>query len=887
MRCRGGPFWHQAVQLSFSFCMNSFLNKTTWFAAVVLLLVPLIVAFDSGGTLAWTKSIASCFVLLSGLGAFSAIVLAAKNGDRQVNLGAAFGIMVLLLWIGFMRLQTMEASDSLVKLASPGTYQAYQGWLAPTALQVPDASSVEMQPHVRSAFPLSIGIDSTGHAVAIASLAALAFWVASWVFEGTERAQLVLIAVPFAVSIQGLYIIFSVLMYGDQAILSDSMRPKAGSFLDHNNAALFLNLGLACSIGAFIWLHSAAAKKINPKSKLGEGEFLVAFVDPKRLLVLGCALICVTAILVSRSGVGVIGMLVGAIFSVRWFRSQGSGLALLAVVLVVAGLVAVAIETGLDAPEETSVLRDFVISLPVGDASTHWPDGLRAAKAYLPFGSGAGTYASAYLPYQITGGAGLRPHADNVFLELFVEQGIPGLLFAFGLFWAVFRGSRRIFASRDATDRGIRVAGAFAAGAVISTQFMDHGIVLLSNLLLFAVLIGAMVARSKVARTHRKPKQAPPPTRSTLGITVACLCGVIAMVCSVQAAVRLRRDAFSEYWIVASQHALAEQPNRKVRLQVLRQRISEISEKHPSFEIHQMESQLLQQQALLARDDAIQVKPIDSLPFGRLQRYLRDKRRGGGEGIVKSPESTRLYLDARDAALAAAARKPLSISSRVQLVYLSLLDPTVSDTSRLVVQLSRLLSKNPQKLRVLGDLLERTNEALLAVDVYRQMASISEESIEEAIEFAERNEAVSLVELIPKQHECQKIAAEFLVANSDVRIRLDRRADEFLLQSLSEIDVEGRPTKRERAACEVLRASVCFELEMAERGTEHLVSAVSLTPADAEKRLILCMKYYEMGQREKALLEARKGRKLFPMDTRFQTQIELMATESVEEAEQA
>ena len=57
----------------------------------------------------------------------------------------------------------------------------------------------------------------------------------------------------------------------------------------------------------------------------------------------------------------------------------------------------------------------------------HWPDGLIASTAYLPLGSGLASYSYAYLPFQSDNPSEWFHHADNLWLEMLVEQGIVGM----------------------------------------------------------------------------------------------------------------------------------------------------------------------------------------------------------------------------------------------------------------------------------------------------------------------------------------------------------------------------------------------------------------------------------------------------------------------------
>jgi O-antigen ligase len=146
---------------------------------------------------------------------------------------------------------------------------------------------------------------------------------------------------------------------------------------------------------------------------------------------------------------------------------------------------------------EDSRLRSFTIT-------SH------AARAYMPIGSGIGTFQQVYRENEDPAGVGTfyMNHAHGDWLELALETGVPGLLLAglFVLWWL-----RRTFVlwTRDDGDPFARAA-TIAVGAMLAHSIVDYPLRTAAISAVFAMCCGLMAdPRAKVeTRTTKEPGKA-------------------------------------------------------------------------------------------------------------------------------------------------------------------------------------------------------------------------------------------------------------------------------------------------------------------------------------------------------------------------------------------
>jgi len=222
-----------------------------------------------------------------------------------------------------------------------------------------------------------------------------------------------------------------------------------GTFVNRNHLAAMLAMVLPVIIALLI-------RRVRPghlarrAPAVGEGAAQVA-------LLAGAALVVVVSLVLTRSRAGIatagigIALLFVAVVVARAPTADRGGRAawIVAAIVAAGGAAAVAIIAATGTPF-TSRMTTETVSLDLQTRVAMYTSTLRAALDFLPFGSGLGTFAAVYPPFQpVTGRVavgGFVNHAHNDYLEALLEIGIAaplvGLLFArawLGRMWSLLR----------------------------------------------------------------------------------------------------------------------------------------------------------------------------------------------------------------------------------------------------------------------------------------------------------------------------------------------------------------------------------------------------------------------------------------------------------------
>jgi len=201
-------------------------------------------------------------------------------------------------------------------------------------------------------------------------------------------------------------------------------------------------------------------------------------------------IILLLALLLSRSRAGIsAGMLAFgmAIVMLVWKAATAQVKAVLAI--VAAGAVMFAASVPL-----TPVLERFAPDEVAQQAGGRWDltiDSLQAARAFMPLGSGLGTFADVFPRYQ--GGAiiGFADHAHNDYAELLVELGIAGLALMVLLAVAYAMRWRSVMRNkRSRRTRFLQIAAGLGMLALAIHGFFDFNFHIPANAIYFSLLAG-------------------------------------------------------------------------------------------------------------------------------------------------------------------------------------------------------------------------------------------------------------------------------------------------------------------------------------------------------------------------------------------------------------
>ncbi|MCL2362690.1 MAG: O-antigen ligase family protein [Defluviitaleaceae bacterium] len=139
-----------------------------------------------------------------------------------------------------------------------------------------------------------------------------------------------------------------------------------------------------------------------------------------------------------------------------------------------------------------------------------WRGSLRMLGDFWPIGIGQGEYAfnRVYTYYSL--GAIFTPHSHNLFMQIFIETGIVGLLVFIGVLACFFRAQANFL--RKVKEFRLRVFSAALIAAVVgflAQGFFDHNFYNHRVLLTFFLLIGIGIAFTRAAAPKEEGKDIP------------------------------------------------------------------------------------------------------------------------------------------------------------------------------------------------------------------------------------------------------------------------------------------------------------------------------------------------------------------------------------------
>jgi len=513
-----------------------------------LILLSLYMAWDYGGVLAWSQWLEVSVLSIIGLAVLPIGWVTLRRSGADAG---SFGMLVipclaLVAW-GIAWLQTVPRSPTWARLLSPGSANIYESWIPgefrERMLDAPGLAGTI----ARGDHPLSLSADLTREAMTgPATFAACALFAALLI-----RSRRSVVATLLSLAVCGGGIAFlgisdkvrvSAGGVGDMVITAQAARGVPfGPFVCRNNAAGYLNLTLAASIGLLVYAvqrHASRsrsggsgyddAEQGGDSATTGEqGQPLAAVrsailqIDPLTVISLLLGILSVSGILATQSRGGALavvgGLLLSGLMSGRWGSRALLPLASLA---LVGTAVALLYSLGMIQAVGERLSTIFDPERSATGRLNHWSDALVAARHYLPAGAGLGTHRYAYLPHQELSGAAWFVNADNLFVEWWVEGGL-WLLSLVALGTIAFTLRLRVLSEARGIPHAtaLMVTGWFVIGSQLVSQFFDFGMLLPALHLTLAILIGATFgvvlplatgsreATATGSATNRRPKR--------------------------------------------------------------------------------------------------------------------------------------------------------------------------------------------------------------------------------------------------------------------------------------------------------------------------------------------------------------------------------------------
>ncbi len=893
--------------------------------------MPIALAIDFGGVLWWSQYIAALATALVVV--LTAMGWVASGCPGQSN--KQILLVPLLLWVGLAWFQTVSLPQSSVAWLSPASVTAYTDWVEPYV-------EVDQAPNW---IPISLSMTDSRHSVALLCLIVGIAWSSAIVFDSRMRLGMMLsfLAVG-AASIAAIGLWLRVFpnqgFFGFEEHLSSS---SFSTFVNRNNAALLLNLGLAASLGLLSWRLTALTGQEVDDPDFDFSDLFSLINDRDSMIGIISATLCVSGLLVGGSRGGVVAALIGILIAFGWVRRR-RGLASLPVIASVVGIctaiLLVPTNLSLESIQRLEVFTSSSQSTLLNDGRlTHWPDGLRAAAAHFPLGSGLATYGDAVHPHQRTSSSSGFAHADNLWIELVTEQGIVGFLLTATILIVLIRSLHRMGESADPIDLGLRIAGWFALAAIITSQVFDFGLIVPANLFAVATLLPAIVARNISAGTASKntaiettPAESQHDdsqpqsmrffatrtqlfaTRSQRSLMIAC--ATIACALLIPSLSILQSDAQSDAVLRELESELKWIRTDDLGLATWIKRLTDDAQENPLPSTFEALCELYFLRARLA-DVAEQnpKSPAEAValyqqtsPF--LRRLKPDDSRENPNRVVPpfenaSDGSNALYRQSLAYSSDAIRLRPLAQTPRPYQVYLDFLHQDRKRTQVGLEHLAVVYAQEPSTLVKIGSLAADSGNLSLASALWRSAITTQPALTSQALADATRHGVKSLNSLMPSTSANYRLAATYVLSNPQLLQPTDptnsksnsqpdseqpdpntpssdpTHALQLLRECLHGLDCENCDSQSERANCEQLAGDAAYALQEFEDCFTHYQQALRYDPMNASLRFKLILRLKDQNQRRLALEEARKARMMIKDDPRFTQVIEAMAAEDL------
>lgn len=864
-----------------------------WLATILLVATPFVLAFDYGGTLDWSQYLATVAVSW----AIGLTLLAVSIGSiESISLRHFILPGLILLWAAYGLFQSIPLPSGLVQWLSPATYAAATQWAAPLTQAAPDY------------MPISMAAADSRHIAALLAVTAAVLWAATVAFSCRLRAGWLLIAISFGASAIAVIAIYQSVSGTTDFwwIVPDFKGKPFGPFLNRNNAALMFNIGIAASLGLIAWRVNALTPLSIDDPRFRFDDLYSIIGDRNTQIGMATLLASGAGVLFCGSRAGVLTLAIAVCISLGWIKSRRGRVWQVSVVLgmaVAAGLLLVprsAPVESIDRIAESAAVPDFQ------DARlSHWPDGWRAAVAHLPAGSGLASYAYAYLPFIQTSQPSWFHHADNLWLELVVEQGLVGLAFLVAIVFLLVRALRMLKYSSDTLDQGLIIAGWYLLTAIAVSQLFDFGMINLPNLWTATLFLGAIYARGSVvgpAAVDRKKRRDEAgveglrsnglahttPRGTTLLLTgrrfgrgrvkqastgtsrpgagdlrsrvLQVAVGATFCLATAAAHIPIRGAAAAESALSVVRVELANETTDPDRLDQLIRLLAAEYETSADDRLAILLCELNFQRGRVA--DVQAANPKSQEAAIRLYRSTSKINRR----LRKEPSIPVLandyYRQAAQYARLSLERLPLGIESRMWSIYLDFVDPGESTTVEAVNQLAAIYRNDPDRLISLGQTAAESRLDQAAVELWRRALLLRPDRVFEIANIVSRMPSYRLSAIVPETHGNYAIALPLL-------LRDPGQNREAITGSLQIIRLDQAQSSDELSRLNQITAQAAIVAGRPDLATERLRAAVSFSPGDAKLRTqwIRHLRQYESP--EEAAREEGAAKLIFAGDSRF------------------
>lgn len=410
----------------------------------------------------------------------------------------------------------------VLRAAAPalGVFAAWLAYLMLHWIPLPAPWVAALSPEAAALHRLAADYGSASVTLSIDANASFVYWLKSCAyaaafflalaFAGTRaRARLLALILVLSGLVQAAY---GGLMHlsGTNLEIFGALIPHAthasGGFVNRNHLAGFLEITLALGIGLMI----GALQETGPRSwrqRLRDlARLLLSPKAPLRIFLI----VMVIALVMTRSRMGntafLSGLLVAGAAALILSRHATRGTVIFIASLIALDLFVIGAWFGVEKTvQRIQETTPFEVEQRVEPTSY----AVEMVRHYPLFGSGAGSFYTAFTRYR---GPEIRPfydHAHNDYTQVLVESGALGAALVGSLpAWALILGVLALSRRRDPVARGFAFAVVMGVSALALHSAFDFNLQIPANALAFVVLL----AYGWVALYLDRPSGRPPPS---------------------------------------------------------------------------------------------------------------------------------------------------------------------------------------------------------------------------------------------------------------------------------------------------------------------------------------------------------------------------------------
>ncbi|MEE3368566.1 MAG: O-antigen ligase family protein [Planctomycetota bacterium] len=675
-----------------------------------------------------------------------------------------------------------------------------------------------------------------------------------------------------------------------------------GPYINKNNGAGYVLIALATTLGLSVWYSVTQEHKQPGASGYGwwrwaedrasspansRASLLRVILDVRFVGSLAIVAFLVAGITASLSRSAVIAMCIASVVALtlsvagdrrRLFVLMSGGCVGTCLLLLLLG------QVGRAATRLTSLL-DWS-NIAADSRFAHWLDGWRAGQAFGVFGSGLGTYRFAYPLWETKISEEWFHHAENQFLETFVETGLvgTGLLLLCIVFFA--RACWQLLQSCESWERSLGITGGFLLISQVVHGMSDFSLYLPANTITMAVICGlvAGTAQRVGAQANQVPVSWPtvvwhqrlthyrgPGLRLALAFLAATLLIGVGDLRQADALSRTYGAAKQGDWGALSSHAETCREIRVLTHALNRQSGDARAHlKLGELWIHAYRQWVAAQQAVESPSAA--VSPLTA-PMYLHARAHRFKATGARElAVIQTDSVTQRYLDAAVFHFRQARQScPLLTLPHLRLAQLLLVTGDLSDESIHLARVQMLCGPRSDLLRACGTLAWNAGNKESACRYWRRALTASPTELRPILGYVDQSGElpIFLERILPEDLALWlEVSRDYLQAERFTVLRrqlLDRVKARLAVSDLPFADTHH------------VQAQV-YQLQGNHREAQQsYLSALQLQPRQYEWRFEFSQLLQEMGNLQMAYEQALQCCREEPHNVRYQEYVKMLA----------